>query len=435
MSYLERLATQYPSTPTMARLKAALLFAGVRYHECLAAAAEWAFPNYMPHHLKPGQKAYKGQMKVAVPYMMVMDGGTHCRMRVKDDSPFHVTPSAEDPRVFTLWENEQRVCGLTFEPRRPWTDALTASGVPMRSTGLSQHGDMLVLNIAPGCEFFLSPSDDPMGKGKTENLSCKFCLYGLPDKQRLEPLGQKIGEVALPQPTLDRVTEACSHPETHARHLYLVGGSLLTMEEEGERYIQIAETLNRAGLHERYYIALGSGAVTAEHMKRLKALGVRGACYNLEVWDPELFKKICPGKAKYIGRDRWIKSLLEAAEIFGPDHVMTAMVGGVELDGEDAFSSLEQAYESNMECGEYLTPRGVIPIYSLFWKVTGKNRGEEAFYTLDHFLKLNEGLAAIRAREGRYINPDFFCRRCAYMQLEPDYDEARPAAPASRAVL
>ncbi|MFN3202231.1 MAG: radical SAM protein [Bradymonadia bacterium] len=430
MTYLDQLAEKYPSTPSMARLKAALLYAGVQYHPCLPEAVSWAFPNYMPHQLLPGEPAYKGQMKVAVPYMMVLDGTTHCRMRVKRDSPFRITPVEGDPTMFTLWEGERLVCPMSFEPRRAWTEALTASGVPMRSTGLSQHGDMLVLNVAPGCEYFLAPaSKDPLGKGKTENLSCTFCLYGLPDKQRLEPLGQVIGKTELPQETLDRVTEACSHPETHARHLYLVGGSVLDIEQEGERYIQIARTLNAAGLHERYYIALGSGAITKAHMKTLRDLGVRGACYNMEVWDKAQFERVCPGKAKFIGRDRWITSLLEAAEIFGPNDVMTAMVGGAELEGEGAFETPEQAYESNMECGEYLTPRGVVPIYSLFWKVTGKNRGEEAFYTLDNFLRLNEGLAAIRAREQRFINPEFFCRRCAYMQLEPDYDEARPAEP------
>lgn len=431
MTYLNRLAADYPGSPEMARLKAALLFAGVRYHPCLPEAAEWAFPNYMPHHLLPGEPAYKGQMKVSVPYMMVLNGNTHARLRVKRDSPFHVTPVEGDPTRFTLWEEGREVCGMSFEPQRAWADALTTGGVPMRSTGLSQHGDMLVLNIAPGCEFFVSPVEG----GKTENLSCKFCLYGLPDKQRLEPLGQTLYQPRLPARTIDRVTEACGHPETHARHLYLVGGSLLTMEQEGERFIQIAETLNRAGLHERYYIALGSGAITREHMQRLKALGVRGACYNLEVWDPKQFERICPGKAKYVGHERWVRSLLEAAEVFGPNDVMTAMVGGIELDGEGAFESLDQAYESNMECGEYLTPRGVLPIYSLYWKVTGKNRGEESLYTLDYFLKLNEGLAAIRAREGRFINPEFFCRRCAYMQLEPDYDEARTVGPRNTSTL
>jgi hypothetical protein len=45
----------------------------------------------------------------------------------------------------------------------------------------------------------------PRADGSTENLHCKFCLYGLPDKQRMDPLGQKLFESQAPKTTLDRV--------------------------------------------------------------------------------------------------------------------------------------------------------------------------------------------------------------------------------------
>ena len=54
--------------------------------------------------------------------------------------------------------------------------------------------------------------------------------------------------------------------------------------------------------------------------------------------------------------------------------------------------------------------------------MTGKNRGQEPIYSLDFFLKLNEALRDIRRREALPINTDFFSKRAAYMQLEPDYD-------------
>jgi hypothetical protein len=62
------------------------------------------------------------------------------------------------------------------------------------------------------------------------------------------------------------------------------------------------------------------------------------------------------------------------------------------------------------------------PVYSLHWKVTGKERNVEPIYNLDHFMKLNENLFELRKKHNLYTNPEFFCRRCAYMQMEPDYD-------------
>ena len=416
MSLLQRLANDFPSSPASARLKAALLFSGVQYHPCLPKAVEWAFPNYRGYILPPGTPDFEGRRDVSIPYLLRTEDETQVRLRIKSDSPFEVLPD-ESELGFGIYENGQRICGTTFEPRLGWTDLLTSDGTPMKATGLSQHGEMLVLNAAPGCEYFVAP-----GQGqRTENLSCGFCLYGVPD-QRMAPLGQELFVIQTPQTTLERVFEACAHPDTQAKQLYLVGGSMLNMEDEGERFALMAERLAKTGLAERYYVACGSGAIPRRHMERLKQAGVRGACFNLEIWDPAQFERICPGKAKFVGRTRWLQALEEAVDVFGENNVMTAFVGGAELEGEGAFSGPEEALESAIASGEYLIPRGIQPVYSLFWKVTGKNRDEEPVYTLDFFLRLNEALRDIRKREGRLINPEFLSRRSAYMQLEPDYD-------------
>ncbi len=436
MSLLERLAETHAASPAAARLKAALLFHGVSYDPCLAEAGVWAFPSHMPYQLQPGELSHNHETRFSIPQIVRLDDDTQFRLRVKRDSPFVVRPDASERR-FVLHEGEEPITGLTFEPKLAWADALTADGTPMRSSGLVQHGDMLVLNVAPGCEYFVVPREglssptreglsSPTREGlsnKTENLSCTFCLYGVPD-QRMDALGQKLYERGVPEATLARVAEAARHPETHARHLYLVGGSMLKMADEGERYLQIARHLAEAGLTDRYYVACGSGAITRHHMEALKDAGVRGACFNMEVWDPAQFARVCPGKNKVVGRDRWIAALEEAAEVFGRDHVMSAFVGGVELEGEGAMGSLEEALESNIAAGEFLIPRGVVPVYSMFWKVTGKTRDVEPTYSLELFLRQNEALAALRAKYDRKVNPEFFCRRCAYMELEPDYDFA-----------
>ncbi|MCA9544236.1 MAG: hypothetical protein KC613_07585, partial [Myxococcales bacterium] len=378
----------------------------------------WAFPNYMPFHLPPGEPAHRGARLVNMPYLLRTADDTQVRLRIKPDSPFTIVPH-ENPLGYAIFEDGRYVTATTFEPRLPWADQLTADGTPMRATGLSQHGDMLVLNAAPGCEYFVVPTES----GKSQNLSCTFCLYGLPDK-RMVPLGQELFKRELPESTLQRVAEACSRPDTHARHLYLVGGSMLDMAAEGDRFVQMARFLAERGLTDRYYVTCGSGALPRAQMEALKDAGVRGACFNLEVWDPVQFARVCPGKDKIVGRDRWIASLEEAADIFGAQDVMSAFVGGVELDGLGAMSDPEQALDSAIEAGEYLIPRGIQTVYSLHWKVTGKHRGEEPVYSLDFFLRLNEALYGLRQKHQRPINEEHFCRRCAYMQLEPDYDHA-----------
>lgn len=444
---LARLAATYPRTPARIRLKAALLFAGARYHPSLVEAGDWAFPSFLPFHLPPDAPTYRGARQIPIPYLLRLDDDTQVRLRVKDDSPFALRPlpgaavepaglagagwgaRAGEPRrsepggyPFGLYDGDELLCALTFEPRLPWADALTADGTPFKATGLSQHGDMLVLNPAPGCEYFVAP----LGHEK-RNLSCQFCLYGLPD-QRMQSVGQELFKAHIPDAQLARICEACAHPSTHARHLYLVSGSMLDMAQEGERFVHLAAALNARGLHERYYVACGSGAVPKEHLKRMRDLGVRGASFNLEVWGREQFGRVCPGKARFVGYDRWLEALYDAVDVFGEGNVMSAFVAGAELDGEGARPSPEDALAANLDATETLLARGVLPVFSLHWKLTGKTRGLEPLYNLDTFLALNEQMASMRAARGLLTNPDFFCKRCAYMQLEPDYDAAARAA-------
>ena len=431
---LDTLKRQYPEIPEQVLLKAGILFYGVQYHPCLIEAGDWAFPNFMPYHIPPDRPAYRGQRSVSIPYLLWQENGTQVRVRIKEQSPWMIRPLVfpkssqawNDPLAplqsqpegwsYGLFEADQCLTHLTFEPKLEWTDQLTSDGTPFKEIGLSQHGDMLVLNPAPGCEYFVAP----FGEGK-RNLSCQFCLYGLPDK-RMDALGQTLFQSTLPTRQLTRIVDACSHPHTHARHLYLVSGSMVDMAQEGERFVQLAKALNDKGLHERYTIICGSGAIPKDAMQKMKALGVKAACYNLEVWDPKQFTRVCPGKAQYVGRDRWLEALTDAVDVFGVGQVMSAFVGGAELDGEGAFLSMDEALASNVEGADWLLSNGIQPIFSLHWKLTGKTRHLEPIYSLDHFLKLNLALAKLRHAYHQPINQTLFCQRCAYMQLEPDFD-------------
>ena len=44
----------------------------------------------------------------------------------------------------------------------------TADGLPFAQAGCTTHGDMLVINVAPGCEYFLH-------KHEGQSMRCGFC--------------------------------------------------------------------------------------------------------------------------------------------------------------------------------------------------------------------------------------------------------------------
>ena len=135
------------------------------------------------------------------------------------DSPWHVEGSRDDGYLLIDDRGGQRV-PIEFEPLRPWLTQKTTDGLPFAQAGVTTHGDMLVINVAPGCEYFLHKQDGV-------SMRCTFCAYGAPD-ERTVPHGQKTGLIELLPPTLDLMRArlpALIH-QAQIRHPHRVGSSL-----------------------------------------------------------------------------------------------------------------------------------------------------------------------------------------------------------------
>ena len=153
-------------------------------------------------------------------------------------------------------------------------------------------------------------------------MRCTFCTYGSPDA-RIKDLGQDIDRVSLPRTTYDRLQEtlAAALEERDIRHIYLVGGSMNDWRQEGERFIEIARRVQEVN-RGRIPVTCGSGALPEESLRRLDDEKlVDSVCFNLEIWSEPLFAKICPGKHRYVGYDRWIGALEAAVGIWVPQPI------------------------------------------------------------------------------------------------------------------
>lgn len=77
---------------------------------------------------------------------------------------------------------------------------------------------------------------------------------------------------------------------------------------------------------------------------RTYAMGVDALSYNLELFDADVLQKRCVGRARYVGRDRYLEALARAGEIFPSGTVWSDLVVGVEptaatLAGIDALAA------------------------------------------------------------------------------------------------
>jgi len=401
-------------------LKVQVMCEGIRYTDALGRAAEHSMPNFYPYRFKPGEPDPTGKGLATIPYLINTRDGTEIRILGSGDSPWHVEGDRERGYVLIDDRSDQAV-PVEFEPLDPWMTHKTSDGLPLAQAGLQTHGDMLVINLAPGCEYFLHKHDG-------QSMRCAFCAYGAPD-ERTAHLGQVTGRVEIPERTLERMAEGLHAvvAQTTIRHIYLVGGSLTDARKEGERFLQLARFLKREN---RYGIpvALGSGAIPDEQIEQFRREElVDFACFNLEMWSEPLFAKVCPGKSRYVGYRRWIEALETAVRVFGRGHVYSAMVAGIELDPEHGLS-WQDAAKLALEGADDLCRRGIIPIYSLMWPSGGKDRPDYHERIRGYFEALNLGYQQIRRRYDLHVSSGFMCHRCAYMQLECDLDRQEAAA-------
>lgn len=401
--------------PASAALKLDLMFEGLRYSDALGRAAEHALPNYYPYRFKKGERDPGGRGQATIPYLMTLPDGTLCRIKGNGDSSWHVEGDAG--QGYRLERDGGRVpIDVRFEPALPWMRRQTSRGLPMAQAGISLHGDMMVINLAPGCEYFLVK--DP----EHGSMRCKFCAYGAPD-ERTARLGQVAGRVSLPDSTYQNMAETFEAvlADTGIRHVYLVGGSLTDWADEGRRFVEIARAVNQVN-RDRIPVSCGSGALPLAALQQLHDERlVDQVCFNLEVWSEDLFARVCPGKQRYVGYGRWLAALEQAVGLWGRGRVYSAMVAGIEFEPEYGMD-WEQAAELAIRGADDLCSRGVIPIYSLYWPLGGRDHPDYFSRLRAYFEALNVAYAELRARHGLSISDEFMCHRCAYMQLECDID-------------
>lgn len=405
----------YAQLPPSVELKLDLMFQGIRYSEALARAGEHSFPNFFPHRVAPGEYDPTGTGRVQIPYMAVTADDTHCRIKTNAASSWRVSGSFAD-----RYELSDDVSGatvpITFEPAQRWMTGVTADGVPRAQAGLTLHGDMAIVNVAPGCEYFLA------GRSEGASLRCTFCTYGAPDA-RLKHLGQTMGETALPERTYERLSEVLTEAveEAPIATIYLVGGSMTDPREEAARFIELARRVQRVN-RRRLPVTCGSGALPDEALRELYEEGlVDSICFNLEIWSEPLFARICPGKERFVGYRQWIAALERAVALWGSGRTYTAMVAGLEL-GPDVGLRPDEALEIALRGADDLCARGVVPIYSLYWPPPGLDGADYLRQLRAFYARLQLGYHDIRRRHGVRIWDGFLTHRGAYMQLECDLD-------------
>ena len=410
---ISSLRERFPDIPGPVLWKTDLMFRGVRYTpELNEAVNEGAAVNFWPYTRRDADSKL---IQIPIPYLFRLGSGSVARVRVDDTSTMSIgrNPSGKG---FSLWNENEILCPIDFVQAHSWQHFRTSDGASAQEAGVEQLGDMLVVNVTPGCEYHR------LKDNSGDSLKCAFCAYG-----RFGPRSAALGQIpgcaeADPQ-TLLRLGEvlAAAADSRQAHHVYITGGSLLGPEIEVERYVPIIETCRKA-VGRKLTVTCGSGAVDRAHSQRYKDAGADSCCYNMESWDPATFAAAMPGKSRAVGRERWIDALMGAVEVFGRGRVASAFVAGIEMLPPGPGMSADEMLASVHEGAVFLLDHGVMPLYSPLWPVTGTAYRVDQGLQPELYLQLEMDIYQLR-RERHFPVPYWLtCTGCSYMLLEVDFD-------------
>jgi hypothetical protein len=358
LSEIEDLAKRYPDIPLEVIIKEDLLRRGMAWSpEALEAAANFKQKAYFICSFDMVPITEMGQSEHArAPEEIRLVGGPHnfhpiiVSVRLNPGSPYRVD-SGGGFLVLKLLGDV--VANVELQKSPDYYRKSLASGKPITDIAPAiEWGYLLYLTTFRLCQYF----------GAQEE--CLFCDINENYRQQ-----KKSGRPYTSVKSVEEILEALeiiASTDSDSKAYTVTGGSITSTLDgmsEIDFYIRYPEAIERRWPG-RWISKIVVQALQKDEVQRLRDAGVQVYHPNFEIWDKRLFELYCPGKARYVGRDQWIRRILDAAAIFGPDRVIPNFVAGVEMAPPNGFESLDDAIASTSEGLDFFMSHGISPRFT-----------------------------------------------------------------------
>jgi hypothetical protein len=265
-----------------------------------------------------------------------------------------------------LYDEDRRIGEVEFHKANPAVDELLEQEI---GTG-DKFRDVASVNSEGGMAIAYSNECSLQDLGE----DCLFCGLNIRAKDG------SANKVFLKSPKQIAAAYTLARKAGTGNHLRISGG-FVPERRELEYYLDAVEAIREGAGYNDLYVSTIIGAPNdLSIIHKYKEAGVSVLSNNLEVWDKDIFKAICPGKDKRNGGWRhWVDSLEYAVGVFGKGNIHTTIVAGLEpkqgiLDGI-----------------EYLASKGIICHFSQFRPIPGTKlegyRSPEAAWHWDLVVK------------------------------------------------
>ena len=336
------------------------------------------------------------------------EDGIYVQFRLAHESPYLI--DFMDGKFVVKWNGEWVANVDHFCKQGKFANRAFSDGTPYEACVFSGADDMLFVVANKHCDYF------------SKGLECQFC-----DLTHQAAAQKKGGEAMVLRKQADRVAEVLDvglH-EKRYRHIIITGGTLLSTYQDMsglEWYANLLDTI-RKKIRVWYPACIQIEALDDEGWKRIHDTGVPTIQPNIEVWDKRLFEIICPGKAKTVGYDEWIKRVINAVKYWGPGNVNPNFVTGVEMAQPFGFKKWEDAVKSTLSGYDFLMSNGVVPRQGDMWCREPKSKlaGQPA-PPLEYYLEIGLGYLELTKKYNFPASSPSLCRRCIPHGTEYDFE-------------
>lgn len=378
LSAVRALCSRYEDLPQEAIFKEDMLRRGIAFSEAaLRVAAHFKLKSYFifSFDLRPLEELEKSE-NLRAPEEIALEGGplgfrrTIVSVRINPASPYEVVVAPDRDDLLRLECDGEVLCEVSLQEAPPHYGNTLSSGKPLTEMAPTiEWGYLVYLTVYRKCQYF----------GFHEE--CRFCDINENFRQQ-KAAGRPYNTVK----EVDEILEALEilnelDVEKRTGAYTITGGSVtrkLRGKDEAGFYLQYAEAIEKR-FPRRWVSKVVMQALPADDLRRFHDAGVQIYHPNYEVWDPRLFAEICPGKEAYIGRDEWMRRIVDAGEIFGPSRVIPNFVAGVETAPPHGFETVEEALRSTGEGLDHFMSRGITPRFTTWCpeplSVMGKDHG------------------------------------------------------------
>ncbi len=380
-----RLSKLYTDIPVEAIIKQDVLRVGVRFSKdsCRIAAGFkpkdyfiFSFDLATLSDLKE-----EGEHLLNAPEEVRFFGGelnmkpTIFSVRLNPLSPYQV--EIKEGKLVLCCEREY-VADVEFHPVPAFYDSKLSSGKKISQIApVLEWGYLVYLTVFRLCQYW----------GRDEE--CQFCDINENYRQQLKAGREYTGVKDLPD--ILEALDYINQKDTVSKAITLTGGSItkkLMGKKEVDFYLEYTAAI-RERFGDRWILKAVVEAFEKDECRKLYDQGKIDIYHpNYEIWDEKLFKILCPGKERFVGRDQWMQRIVDSADIFGPENVIPNFVAGVEMAQPFGYKDLHDAVEST-RCGlDFFMSRSILPRFTTWCREPLAHLKEQSPPPLEYYVKL-----------------------------------------------